>query len=118
MGIRTRSDLVLEVLDALGILPAGQTAQPEDTDRIDEKVPSLLAEFAQREIVYIADPNSIPDADFSPIAAMIAYECREKFGITGDDATNLKDKNNEAIAKLKIMHRGKPTYERSKIEYY
>lgn len=118
MAVRTLSDLVLETLDCLGVLPAGQTAQVEDLNRISEAIPSILSELARREIVYIPDSNNIPDSDFRSLAEISAYECREKFGITGDDAVALKDKNNEAVAKLKVMHRGRPTYERSKIEYF
>lgn len=115
---RSRSDLVLEILDALGVLPSGQTAQAEDVQRIDEVLPSLMATFAGTEIVYIADLEAIPDADFRPLAEMCAYECREKFGVTGDEAKMLKDKSDEAVAKIKIIHRGRPTYQRSQSEYF
>lgn len=110
MATRTRADLVLEVLDKLGVLAAGQTPAIEDTDRVNDKLPSLIAEFAGREIVYVPNLEQIPLPWFTSIAAMVAFECRDSFGVVGEDAAMLQQKNDESIVKLRIMLRGRPTY--------
>lgn len=117
MTTRTRTDLVLEVLDSLGVLAAGQTAGPEETSKVNDKLPSLIAEFAAREIVFVPDLEQIPLPWFSSVAAMVSYECRDSFGVTGDDAEKLRQKNDEAILKFRTMLRGRPTYQTLRNEY-
>lgn len=118
MAYRTLSDLVLETLEVLGVLPDGQTPGIEDTARVTEAVPSLLAQYAAREIVFVPDPNNIPDEWFNPLASMNAYELRSKFGIIGEEAADLEKGNSAAILRLKVMLRGKPTGEPLKTYYF
>ena len=115
---RTRSDLVTEALESLGVLAAGQTPEIEDTTRVDEKIPAILADLAGREIVYVADPDNIPEAWFSALADIVAYECRIKFGVSQEAEVTLANANQEAIAKLKVMLRGRPTYEPLRALYF
>lgn len=115
---RTRSDLVLEILDKLGVIAAGQTPGVEDTTRVDELIPAALETLAADEVVYVADPNSINAAYFEPLSYVIAYMAREKFGVVGEEAINLKNKNDENVAILKRITRGRPTYERQRAEYF
>lgn len=117
MATKTRADLVLEVLGNLGVLAAGQTAATEDTDRVDDKLPSLIAEFAGREIVYVPNLEQIPLPWFTALAAMVAYECRDAFGVTGEDAQMLQQKNDDSIVKFRIMLRGRPTYQTLQGQY-
>lgn len=115
---RTRSDLVTEALESLGVLAAGQTPELEDTARIDEKIDSILADLAGREIVYVADPDNIPQEWFNALADIVAYECRTKFGVTADFEATLERANTNAIEKLKVILRGRPTYEPQRSHYF
>jgi len=111
LSFRTLSDLVLETLEKLGVLPDGQTPGIEDTARVTEAIPSILEELAGREIVFVPDPDNIPGAWFMPLANICAFELIEKFGIMGDEAATLSQRNDAAILKLKIILRGRYTGE-------
>lgn len=118
MSFRTLSDLVLETLEKLGVVPDGQTPGIEDTARVTEAIPSILEELAGREIVFVPDADNIPGAWFMPLANICAYECIEKFGIIGDEATTLERRNDAAIIKLKSILRGRPTGESMRTHYF
>lgn len=118
MSFRTLTDLAIETLEKVGVLPDGQTPSVEDTARVTEAIPSILEELAAREIVFVADPNSIPGAWFMPLSNICAYEVLEKYGITGDEATVLKMRNDEAIAKFKAILRGRYTGEAQRTYYF
>lgn len=111
MATRTQADLITQILIELSVVPEGVAPAVEDTARVQNNLPSLFEEIAGREIVYVADPQNIPSAWFMPLAVVCAYELRRIFGITGQAAADLKLGNDEAIGNLKMMTRGRPTYE-------
>lgn len=113
MSFRTSADLVLKVLDNLGVLPAGQVPGPEDTADVQAALPSVIEKLAGEEIVFVADIEQIPGAWFLPLASIVAYDLMEEFGVTGDDAAVLTAKNQTARSALKAMNRGKPTYQQA-----
>lgn len=117
MTTRTRSELVTKILEKLGVLPEGQTPVVEDSQRVDRNLPSLIAELAGREIVYVTDLEQIPEAWFLSLADVAAWELRNEFGIIGEALVALKDANDTGIMKLKAMLRGKPTYEPLRVTY-
>lgn len=119
---RTEKDLIAEALANLGVLGAGQTIAVEDYQTISEKLDSIFRMLAALEIVYVADSDNIPPEWFSPLADIVAGECASKFGVTADDYTRLVNRGlggagqvpvgaGAAVQTLKIMMRGKPTYE-------
>jgi len=119
---RTSSDLVLEALSNLGVLAAGQPVDVEDFNWVNEKLDSIYRKLAGLEICYVPDPNNIPGAWFSDLADIVAGECASKFGLVGQE---LMDKINKGLGgsgpveigagtaakSLKIITRGRPTYE-------
>lgn len=123
---RTSSDLVLEALSNLGVLSAGNPVDPEDFQWVNEKLDSIYRKLGGLEIVYVPDPDNIPGAWFSDLADIVAGECGSKFGLVGQE---LMDKINKGLGgsgpvpigagtaamSLKIMTRGKPTYETQRI---
>jgi hypothetical protein len=122
---RTRADLVLEALESLGALAAGQTPEIEDTTRIDEKLDSIFAKLAGLEIVYVSDPDNIPQAYFADLAKIVADECKTKFGTVGEDAAQLEREGlgvpagtGAAAMSLKAMTRGRPTFETQRALYF
>lgn len=118
MSTRTEAELIAEALDALGIVGAGQTPELEDTTRIQELIPSIIAMLAATEIVYVPDVGNISQEFFKPLADIIAWECRGKFGaIDPEDLANLQIANESARRQLKVMQRGRPTYRPLQTQY-
>ena len=126
---RTSSDLVLEALSNLGVLAAGQPVDPEDFNWINEKLDSIYRKLGGLEIAYVPDPDNIPGAWFSDLADIVAGEAASKFGLVGQE---LMDKINKGLGgsgsvpigggtaanSLKIIMRGRPTYEPLRIVNY
>lgn len=111
MGYRTQADLLQEVLENLGVLAVGQTPELEDLARVKEKLPSIISLLGATEIVYIPDIENIPDEYFIPLAACVAYNCKQKFGIVGDAATSVDQDYQIALLQFKVITRGRPTGE-------
>jgi hypothetical protein len=118
MAIRTQSDLIIQILKDLGAVPDGLTPQPENIATVEVNLPSILAEMAALEFVYVPDPNSVPDEWFLSLSAYCAYELRKSFGVTGEEADQLKLGRDDAIKKLKAITRGRPTREPLRTEYF
>ncbi len=115
---RTRSDLVVKVLEKLGVVPEGQAPEIEDTARVDRNLPSVQAQLAGQEIVYLTDLNAIPEQWFLALSQVCAYELRNEFGVTGEFEMTLKNGYDEGVRKLKVMNRGRPTYEPQRAQYF
>ena len=119
---RTSADLVTEALSNLGVLSTGEPLSPEDFNWVNEKLDAIFRQLGALEIVFVADPQNIPGAWFAALADIVAGECASKFGLVGQE---LEDKKNlglggkgqvpigagTAAMALKIMLRGRPTYE-------
>ena len=114
---RTRNDLILKILEKLGVAATGQSPEAEDTARVDANLDSLIAEIRAAEIVDIYDLDAIEPEYFLSVASICAYELRDEFGVMGEHLSDLSRKNAEAIAKLEMITRAKPTYEPLKAEY-
>jgi hypothetical protein len=126
---RTSTDLITEALANLGVLAAGQPTDVEDFNYVQEKLDSIFRKIAGLEIVYVADPNNIPGAWFSDLADIVAGECATKFGATPDDYVKLVNQGlggaagvevgaGAAAKSLKVITRGRPTYEVQRISTF
>jgi len=122
---RNQADLISETLANLGVLAPGQAQDPDDTTYVLNKLDGIFRMLASLEICYISDPNNIPGEWFTAIADIVAGECATKFGSSPDDYAKLvkqglgspKGSGAGAMA-LKAITRGKPTYERLRVEYF
>lgn len=123
---RTSADLVTEALANLGVLSAGNPIDPEDFNWVNEKLDSIFRKLAGLEVVFVSDPANIPGAWFSDLADIVAGECASKFGLVGQEfidkvnkglggAGNVEIGAGTAAKSLKIMTRGRPTYEVQRI---
>lgn len=123
---RTSADLVTEALANLGVLSAGNPVDPEDFNWVNEKLDSIFRKLAGLEVVFVSDPANIPGAWFSDLADIVAGECASKFGLVGQEfidkvnkglggAGNVEIGAGTAAKSLKIMTRGRPTYEVQRI---
>lgn len=118
MATRTQADLVTKILEKLTIVPEGQEPEIEDTARVQVNLPAVLSSLAAREIVYVSDANNIPDQWFMDLAKICAYEMRDEFGVTGELLGALKLASDEGVSNIKVMTRGRPTYETLKTISY
>jgi hypothetical protein len=122
---RSQADLITETLARLGVLAVGQSQDPEDTAYVAALLDSTFRMLAGLEIVFVPDQNNIPGEWFSALADIVAGECATKFGSSPDDYAKLvkqglgqpKGSGAGAMA-LKAITRGKPTYERLRVEYF
>lgn len=126
---RSSADLVLEALSNLGVLSAGNPVDVEDFNWVNEKLDPIFRMIAGLEIAYVPDPSNIPGAWFAPLADIVAGECASKFGLVGQEfvdkvnkglggAGNVEIGAGTAAKSLKIMNRGRPTYEVQRIQNF
>lgn len=119
---RTSSDLVLEVLKRTGVLAVGQAVDPEDFALVNDGLESIFRKLGGLEIVYVSDRDNIPAAWFSDLADIVAGESGSNIGISGQELNDLIAKGlggvggievgaGAAAKSLKIMTRGRPTFE-------
>jgi hypothetical protein len=119
---RTSADLIKKALGKLGALAAGQSIEVEDYQTISDSLDSIFRLLSSLEIVYVADGDNIPPEWFLPLADIVAGECATDFSVTNDDYVKLKNQGLGGVAgvpigagtsamALKIIQRGKPTYE-------
>lgn len=115
---RTQNDLINEALKNLGVLSAGNAADPQDFGYVQEKVDPVIRMLAGLDICYIGDPDNIPGELFSALADVLADQCSSKFGSTPDDRDALNRKGlgtppgtGAGAMILRQINRGRPTYE-------
>lgn len=119
---RTSADLVLSVLDELGVTSVGQGVSPEDFDEVNKDLDSIFRKLAGNEIAYVADPNSIPGEWFMDLVLIVAGEKASRFGASGQELDTFINRGlggsgqvpvgaGAAAQSLKVMLRGRPTGE-------
>jgi len=126
---RSSSDLVLQVLTNLNILSVGEPVDVEDFNKVNVQLDSLFRKLAGLEICFVADPANIPGAWFFDLADIVAGELASGFNFVGEELNQKINKGlggaagievgaGSAAKSLKIMSRGKPTYEPQRIMNY
>jgi hypothetical protein len=126
---RTLDDLINETLANLGVLVAGQAADPEDYNFVAEKADAVFRKLNALEICWVPDPDNIPGEWFSDLADVLAGETCTKFGATNDDYVKLINKGlggvqgvdvgqGAAAKSLRQMNRGRPTREILQTDFF
>jgi hypothetical protein len=115
---RTRADLVSKALDVLGISAVGQTVDADTAKIIDDDVDTVLKALAARELVYIPNPDAVPDEIFIQTAILLADSNKQNFGLQQDELDKLNAQVLQAESQIREIVRGRPTYERLRTEYY
>lgn len=118
MSTRLQPEFIAEVLERLGVLAAGQTAEVEDTSRVQDLIASTQEFLKSTEAYYWSDINNIPNDAFMPLVDVTAWMCRGKFGVQGDALAELKEAKDNALRALKVMQRAKPSYLTLRTEYF
>lgn len=115
---KTQTDLINETLKNLGVLTAGNAADPEDFNYVKEKIDPVIRMLAGLDICYIGDPDNISGELFSALADVMADQCSSKFGSTAEDRLALNSQGlgtpvgtGAGAMILRQINRGRPTYE-------
>lgn len=78
---------------------------------VERNLDSILADLAARDIVYLVDVGNIPDEWFMHLAAVVADRCKGKgFELEADVITRVTANGAQAIADLRELTRGRPSY--------
>lgn len=126
---RSQADLITKVLGNLGVLAVGQGQDPEDTAIVQNNLDSIFRKIAGLEICFVSDPNNIPGEWFVDLADIVAGELCTQFGSSPEDFAKLVNKGlggingvdvgfGAAAKSLRAISRGKPTFERLRVEYF
>lgn len=119
---RTRRDLINQALANLGILSAGQTADAEDFEAVDNMVDPLVAWLESAEIYDFdnIDDEGVPDDVFQPIAVLLADDAALMFGLPGVPAKPGEpiSPREKAIDNIRLTTYARPTYQTLKTEYF
>lgn len=115
----TRAYLVELILQELGVHQAGQDLPPEDYRVVDNGlVPRLLA-MAKAHIYTVDDVDTdVPDEAVSEIAAYLAGEYAQTFGIADTELAIVKQNAGLAEGALRFQRTRGPTYKRQRAEYF
>lgn len=119
---KTRQDLVNQALRDLGVLAAGQNANAEDFDAVDDYVEPLVAWLESSEIYDFddIDDEGVPDDVFRHIAIILADDAAIEFGLPGVPAkpNDPVPPRERAIDNIRLVTYARPTYVPQKTEYF
>jgi hypothetical protein len=114
---KSRADLVNEALVRCGGKPSGQDASNEDYAYVDGQVEPVLEDLAERGIAAVS-PSDIADGLFNHIAAVLAFQCCDYFGVVGEEYTKLEHKSIKGERDARYYLRGQTLYEPVEVDYF
>jgi hypothetical protein len=114
----TRAELISRVMKNLGVWQAGQDLPPEDYRAIDEDLDRTLAAMGKARVYQVEDPENINDEAFTEIAAYLANEFAEVFGIAGEELARIQQKAALADQALRFHRAMGPTYQVQPVNYF
>lgn len=86
---KTRQQLVNRALRMLGALPAGQAANADDYQNVDDTLEAVMSDLATRDIWQWGDPDQIDDDAFEHLAGIMKQANARDFGIEPDEQARL-----------------------------
>lgn len=114
----TRAKLIRAVLKRLGAWQAGQDLSPEDYEAVDEDLDGHLAAMARADIYVVEDPDAVPLEAYLEVAAYLALEYAEDFGVGGDEMATIGARAGLAEKALRYLRTLKPTYQPAQATYF
>lgn len=105
---KSRDELIERALKNLGALPAGQTANGEEYDSVQDLVTPTLESLSERDIYYVEDENAIEDKAFLALGHCLAWAAAPEFGLQSD--AGMMALNEMAELHLKAIGSEPPTY--------
>lgn len=110
----TEDQLIGFVLDNFAATGTGQSPTTEDLEKVRPYLAGALADLSTRDVIYIPDADSVPDAAVHWVAAIIAQTpgLRRHFGDPADVPT-------VAFCEARLRQQAPPkTYETLQAVYY
>lgn len=76
----SKAELIDAVLQDLGVLYAGQTADASDAALVERRLEAVLADLAQRNVIYVPPADDIDDQVFQLLTDILVETCAPAFG--------------------------------------
>lgn len=105
----TGADFISTCLENLGVLAAGQAASAEDVAIVHRRMTPKFAQLAEEDITVVPDETEIDDAQALLLADVIAMECANAFGITGQKLLELAAAAEDGRHRLQVVTRERAT---------
>jgi hypothetical protein len=115
---RTRADLVNRVLQKLGVWEVGQEPSPERYALVNSELPSTLATLSRSGLYTVNSIEKIPDEVFSPLAALVAFDLKSEFSVSGEELVNLTADAARAETALYIIRSSGPDETTLRVDYF
>lgn len=96
----TQDEIAREIVAEMFSLASGQPANPEDLARVNFRLPGVIAELNDLNIMYIFDANSVPDGAVNAFVTYAAQVLAPNFGLPTDEAKKTLAEN-----KLRTLQR-------------
>lgn len=96
----SQDELAREVVAEMFSLASGQPANPEDLARVNFRLPGVIAELTDLNIIYIADAASVSDGAFNSVVTYAAQVLAPNFGLPTDEVKKAAAEN-----KLRTLQR-------------
>lgn len=95
---KSQAELVIKVLENLGVQAVGQVVSNEDSDAVIRAIQPKIEELNARDVGYIpydadSPDNALDDVYFLAFAKILAWELADTFGVTADKQAKLKVSN-------------------------
>jgi len=110
---KTRQELIARALLELGVIGAGQPAQPEDAQLVDDEIGPVLSDLAFRGYYNYGDPDRIEEEAFVHLALILANSVARPFGKQPDDVLRVYHE-----ARLKDLHYSSPPSNPVAVRYF
>lgn len=110
---RTRAEARFKVLAILVNSGVGEVPAAEDADAIDRYIDDAVDELAAKSIVYVQDPDAIPNDLFSNFCEYIANAAADEFGGKMD-----ANKKKFLEKELRVIGRQTPGYGPQEVEFF
>lgn len=114
----TRATLIKSILKRLGAWQAGQDLAPEDYETVDEDLDGYLAAMAKADIYVVEDPDAVPLEAYLEVAAYLALEYADDFGVGGEEFQSIGARAGLAEKALRYLRTSKPTYQPAQSTYF
>lgn len=95
---KTRAEIVTMALENLQLVSAGQQPEDDDTDKVDGRFSTVMAELEALGIYTLPDEDEISDDVSGALAELLAIECAPIFGVQKDFG-----KREDAQSRLRVI---------------
>jgi hypothetical protein len=100
--MKTRAQIVTMAGEELLLVPAGNSLDAEDGEKIDGRFDGLIAELSSRGVYTVDDEAEIPDEVSGPLATCLRVECQPIFSQPKDIAAREDAENRLRVVSQRI----------------